>query len=98
MSKRDLSKLVDNTPLSSDGIPSQQLRPRTIRFSEEDEAEIDRIDDYLREKGLRRNDAAKIVRLALKVAFKDIDDEQMRAYYKELQIKHARGRKPVLET
>ena len=76
MSKRDLTKLAESTPLSSDTIlPAQKLIPRSIRFSEDDEAEIDRIDEYLRERGLLRTDATKIVRLALKAAFRDVDDD-----------------------
>ena len=97
MSKRDLTKLSGNTPLSSESIPkAQSLVARTIRFSEDDEAEIDRIDEYLRERGLLRTDATKIIRLALKVAFRDVSDEDLRAYHQEIQIKHARGRKTVL--
>ena len=98
MSKtRDLSKLADTSPLSSDSIlPEQKLTPRTIRFSEDDEAEIDRIDEYLRERGLRRTDATKIIRLALKTAFRNVSDEDLRTYHQEIQIKHARGRKPTL--
>ncbi len=117
--KRDLTKLVDTTPLPSDsspvasareGLPSvalaqdglspdpklqeQTLTARTIRFSQDDEAEIDRIDDYLRERGLKRTDATKIIRLALKAAFRNVSDEDLRAYHKEIQIKHARGKKP----
>ena len=98
-SKRDLSRLVDSAPLSSDSIlPQQKLTPRTIRFSEEDEQEVDRIDEYLRQRGLRRTDETKIIRLALKVAFRDVDDDQLRKYHREIQIKHARGRKPALAT
>ena len=94
--KRDLSKLVGSTPLSSDSIapgPQQKLICRTIRFSEDDEHEIDRIAEYLWERGLRRTETAKIVRLALKVAFRDVDDDQLRAYHQQIQIKHARGKK-----
>jgi|SaaInlLV_10m_DNA_2_1039722.scaffolds.fasta_scaffold104628_1 hypothetical protein len=99
MSKRDLSKLAESSPLSSDTIlPAQKLIPRSIRFSEDDEAEIDRIDEYLRERGLLRTDATKIVRLALKAAFRDVDDEQLREFHQEIQIKHARGRKSTLVT
>lgn len=98
MSKtRDLSKLSDTSPLSSDSIlPEQKLVARTMRFSEDDEAEIDRIDDYLRERGLKRTDATKIIRLALKAAFRDVSDEDLRAYHQEMLIKHARGRKASL--
>jgi len=99
MSKRDLSKLVDTTPLSSDSIlKEQKLTARTIRFSEDDEEEIDRIDAYLRERGLKRTDATKIIRLALKAAFRDVDDEELRAYHQEIMVKHARGKKPTLAT
>ena len=99
MSKKDLSRLVDPSPLSSESIlPEQKLTPRTIRFSEDDEREIDRIDEYLRERGLRRTDATKIIRLALKVAFRDVDDEQLRGFHREIQAKHARGKKPTLAT
>ena len=110
--KRDLSRLADAGPLSPEasakgGLSSevqapkanttpQTLTPRTIRFSEEDEAEIDRIDEYLRERGLKRTDATKIIRLALKVAFRDVSDEDLRQYHQEIQIKHARGKKPIL--
>ena len=99
MSKRDLSKLVGSSPLSSDSIVKEQkLTPRTIRFSEEDEQEIDRIDEYLRGRGLRRTDATKIIRLALKAAFRDVDDDLLRQYHQDIQIKHARGKKPTLST
>ena len=109
--KRDLSKLVDTTPLPSvalakEGLssdlpadeagPEQTLTARTIRFSQDDEQEIDRIDDYLRERGLKRTDATKIIRLALKAAFRNVSDEDLRAYHREIQIKHSRGKKPVL--
>ena len=97
--KRDLSKLVDSAPLSSDSIlPQQKLTARTIRFSEEDEQEVDRIDDYLRARGLRRTDETKIIRLALKVAFRDVDDDQLREYHRAIEIKHARGKKATLAT
>lgn len=111
--KRDLTRLVDTTPISSDlpaeapakaeakvdpspapQLPEQILTARTIRFSEDDEQEIDRIDDYLRERGLKRTDATKIIRLALKAAFRNVSDEDLRAYHREIQIKHARGKKP----
>ena len=97
MAKRDLSKLADTTPLSSDSVVKDlKLTPRTIRFSEEDEQEIDRIDDYLRERGLKRTDATKIIRLALKVAFRDVSDEELHTYHQEIKDKHARGRKAIL--
>ena len=99
MSKRDLTKLAGTTPLSSDPkLQEQKLTSRTIRFSEDDEQEIDRIDEYLRQRGLRRTDATKIIRLALKAAFRDVSDEDLREYHQDILIKHARGKKPIFNT
>jgi len=100
--KRDLTRLADAGPLSSEvqapkaNTTPQTLTARTIRFSEDDEAEIDRIDEYLRQHGLKRTDATKIIRIALKAAFRDVSDEDLRSYHQEIQIKHARGRKTPL--
>ena len=84
------------TPPSVPSFEALQPEPkrlaRTIRFSEEDEAEIDRIDEYLRARGLKRTDAAKIIRLALRVAFKHTSDDQLRQYHQDLLTRFARGK------
>jgi hypothetical protein len=87
--------LVDTFSLIPEDIPTTKQKPtRTIRLSEEDEQEIDRIDSFLRERGLKPTPAAQIVRLALRVAFRETHEEDLRAYHRELQAKYARGKKP----
>ena len=99
MSKRNLTKLSGASPLSPDTIVQEQnLTQRSIRLSDEDEGEIDRIDDHLRGIGCRRTDRVKIIRLALKLALRDVDDDELRKLHQEIQIKHARGKKPILAT
>jgi len=63
----------------------------TILLDEDDEAEIDRIQDLLRARGLRVNENTKIIRLALRAAFRDLESSELEEVHTTLAEKWKRG-------
>ncbi len=85
MAKRtDLTALMAKKKLTPEPINRKQERGevskrRTLSFSEADEGDLDRIEAYLRERGYSRVATAKLIRIAVRVAFReDLDDERVR--------------------
>ena len=66
---------------------------RRIAFSNEDDREVTRIASYLQDKGFPRLTTAKIVRLALRSAFRDMDDEALMQVYEGVLAQDQRHRK-----
>lgn len=89
--QRDLSALM-GIKKSEQGKPQAQKKTKTtIVFDADDEAEVYRIQDVLRDKGLRVTEATKVVRVALRVAFADKTDVEVQAICEELAEKWKRG-------
>jgi hypothetical protein len=66
---------------------------RTLIFSGTDEMELDRIEAHLRERGYSRIAVAKLIRIALRVAFKDgLSDSDVRDIYEEVMAADGRSR------
>ena len=91
------SKHRDMTALM---VPKQpeQAKPQggkktktTIVFDADDEAEIHRIEDVLRSKGVRVTEATKVVRVALRAAFAEKTDAEVQTICQELAEKWKRG-------
>ncbi len=85
MAKRtDLTALMAKKKLTPEPINRKQERGevqkrRTLSFSDADEGDLDRIEAYLRERGYSRVATAKLIRIAIRVAFReDLDDETIR--------------------
>ncbi len=86
MAKRtDLTALMERKKLTPEPIVQKEegrgavTKRRTLNFTEADERELDRIEAYLRGKGFSRVATAKLVRIALRVAFlDDLSDEAVR--------------------
>jgi len=94
MAKADMTKLIEKPVLKPDSVlQEKKVTYRNIGFSADDDAEINRIDSYLRDRGLIRTDVAKIVRLALRAAFRDMSDDELSVYYEEIKERHARGKR-----
>lgn len=89
--KRDMSALMETkvpVPVKRDKRSGKRT---TIEFSPEDEAEIFRIQDVLQAKGVRVNETRNIVRMALRVAFKDPGDDELEEIHGELALRWKRG-------
>ena len=66
---------------------------RTLIFSETDEGELDRIEAYLRGRGYGRVAIAKLIRIALRVAFKDgLKEAELQDIYDEVVSADGRSR------
>ena len=85
MAKRtDLTALMAKKKLTPEPINQKRERGevskrRTLSFSDADEGDLDRIEAYLRERGYSRVATAKLIRIAVRVAFReDLDDERVR--------------------
>lgn len=97
MAKADMTKLIEKPALTPDSVlQEKKVTYRNIGFSADDEVEIDRIDAYLTDRGLSRTDLAKIVRIALKAAFRDVSDGELKTYYEEIKERHARGKRSLV--
>lgn len=61
-------------PPAGRGSDAEIAFRQNMIFTTGDERELDRIEDYLREQGIRRLDRSKLLRMALRAAFqKDVD-------------------------
>jgi len=63
----------------------------TILLDEEDKADIYRIQDALREKGLRLNEETKTIRLALRIALRDLKEGELLEIHEAIAEKWKRG-------
>lgn len=90
MAKRDLSALMGTKQPEHKPQVGKKVKT-TIVFDADDEAEIRRIEDVLRAKGVRVTEATKIVRLALRVAFSDKTDAEVQTICQELAERWKRG-------
>lgn len=71
----------------------EKRRVRTVTFNEIDETELDRIENYLRDRGFGRIAVAKLIRISLRVAFKDgLKDSDLRNIYDEVMSADGRSR------
>lgn len=89
--KRDMSALMEKNVPAPMKRDKRSGKRTTIEFSPEDEAEIFRIQDVLQAKGVRVNETRNIVRMALRVAFKDPGDDELEEIHNELAIRWRRG-------
>jgi len=64
-------KKLTPEPVARKGEGGGVVKRRTLSFGEADEREIDRVEAYLRERGFNRVATAKVIRIALRVAFRD---------------------------
>ncbi len=83
MAKRtDLTALMERKKLTPEPVvPNRrgEVKRRTLAFGEADERELDRIETFLREKGFSRMATAKLIRIAVRVAFRDdLGDDAVR--------------------
>jgi len=73
--KTDLTGLMARKKLTPEPVQKEEgsgvVKRRTLSFGESDERELDRVEAYLREKGFARVATAKVIRIALRVAFRD---------------------------
>lgn len=75
--QNDLTALMRQTKPEAEpvahmgGTKAVGEKRRTLAFSESDELELDRIEAYLRDRGYGRIGVAKVIRIALRVAFRD---------------------------
>ena len=89
-----------------DALAKESLKPKviktiktgkttktTITFDGEDEKEIFRIQDELRDRGIRCNEVTQTIRIALRVAFAEKADEEIENLCGELSEKWKRGGK-----
>ena len=93
MAKRtDLTALMERKKLTPEPVVATELvKRRTLNFSEADERELDRIEAYLRERGYGRIATAKLVRIALRVAFRgEMGDADVKEVYEEVLAADAR--------
>ncbi len=67
MAKRKLTP----EPVARKGEGCVVFKRRTLSFGEADEREIDRVEACLRDRGFNRVATAKVIRIALRVAFRD---------------------------
>ncbi len=83
MAKRtDLTALMERKKLTPEPVVRErrgEVKRRTLAFGEADERELDRIEAYLRGEGYSRVATAKLVRIAIRVAFReDLDGGTVR--------------------
>ena len=71
--------------------PKSLLHKTTIALDEDDKAEIDRIQDALREKGIRAKTDTQIIRIALRAALQDLKKTDLVVLCDELAEKWRRG-------
>lgn len=64
-------------------------------FTTADEIELDRIEDYLRGKGIRRLDRSKLLRMALRAAFKEMKEVDVAALLTEVVATDKRHRRSI---
>ncbi|GMQ83211.1 MAG: hypothetical protein BMS9Abin05_2701 [Rhodothermia bacterium] len=75
--QNDLTVLMGQTKPETEpvarvgGTKAVGEKRRTLAFSESDELELDRIEASLRDRGYDRVATAKLIRIGLRVAFKD---------------------------
>jgi len=89
--QRDLSALMGKQKPQQVKKAGGKKTKTTIVFDVDDEAEIYRIQDVLRARGLRVNEATKIVRIALRVAFGGKTDEDIQEICNEMAERWKRG-------
>ncbi len=97
--QNDLTALMRQTKPETEpvarvgGTKAVGEKRRTLAFSESDELELDRIEAYLRDRGYDRVAIAKLIRIALKVAFRDgLKESDLRDIYNEVVSVDGRNR------
>ena len=63
----------------------------TINLDQDDEEEIDRISAELRNRGYRVKESTKIIRLALRLAFRDLSEKELDQVNYDLAEKWKQG-------
>ena len=63
----------------------------TINLDQDDEEEIDRISAELRNRGYRVKESTKIIRLALRLAFRDLNEKELDQVNYDLAEKWKQG-------
>ena len=64
-------------------------------FTTGDESELDRIEDYLRELGIRRLDRSKLLRIALRAAFRNPKELDIAALLAEVMSSDKRHKRSI---
>lgn len=97
--QNDLTALMRQTKPEAEpvarvgGTKAVGEKRRTLVFSESDELELDRIEAYLRDRGYERIAIAKLIRIALRVAFKDgLKESDLQDIFNEVVSADGRSR------